>query len=411
MTTPTHSTADPRSAALLLLCATVACSDANSGPPLVVQRDSAGIEIIEATRPLWGDSSLWGIDPEPLVDLTLSGSGPPHEFFRVRGVTQRPDGSLLLADRASRQLRLYSRKGEFLGALGGPGEGPGEFSDIQQIELIADTVFALDSGGRVTVVGPDMELVRTFTLPFSVHEIHSPGDGTLLGESLMDPGPVEIANRMIRPPIALVRFDLEGGRIDSIGEWPGREFYSFAFEDYSGSRPPLFGRDAEIATLGPRVFFGSSDLMQVEELDLAGNIVRILRVPGFDLALTNAEVAAEREVYLDVDLPPGVTLHPLIRRSIEALPTPATRPAFVQMLVDPAGAIWLQLYRGSSEMDRPQEWLVLDIGGTWLGTVKAPDRFSLTDITLDAVLGVWRDELDVEHPQVLRLRRDGSMKP
>ena len=391
--------------AALLLCGIVSCSPQDSSLSLIVQRDSAGMEIIEATRPLWGESSLWSIDPDPLVDLTVSGTGTSHEFFRVRGLRQRPDGSLVLADRATRQLRHYSREGEFLGALGGPGEGPGEFSDIQQIELIADTVFALDSGGRVTVVGPDMELVRTFTLPFSVHEIHSPGDGTLLGESLMDPGPVEIANRMIRPPIVLGRFDLEGIRIDSIGEWPGREFYSFAFEDYSGSRPPLFGRDAEIATLGPRVFFGSSDLMQVEELDLAGNIVRILRVPGYDLALASAEVAAEREAYLDVDLPPGVTLHPLIRRSIEALPTPATRPAFVQMLVDPAGAVWLELYRGLSEMDRPQEWLVLDIGGIWLGTVKAPDRFSLTDITLDAVLGVWHDELDVEHPQVLRLTR------
>ena len=392
----------------LILGGTISCGAPDAGPPLIVQRDSAGIEIIEATRPLWGDSSLWNIDPDPLVDLTVSGSGTSHEFFRVRGVRQRPDGSLVLADRASRQLRHYSREGEFLGALGGPGEGPGEFSDIQQIELVADTVFALDSDGRVTVVGPEMELIRTFTLHFSVNDIHFLGDGTLLGESFMDPGPVEIANRMIRPPIALVRFDLEGIRIDSIGERPGREFYSFAFEDYSESRPPLFGRNADVATLGPQVFYGSSDLMQVEELDLAGNLVRILRVPGYDLALANAEVAAERETYLDFDLPAGVTLHPLIRRSIEALPTPATRPAFVQMLVDPSGAIWLQLYRGLSEMDTPQEWLVLDIGGTWLGTVKAPHRFSVTDIRMGAVLGVWRDELDVEHPQVLRLTRNAG---
>lgn len=381
------------------------CSPGNSGSPPIVQRDSAGIQIVEAIRPLWGDSSLWSIDPEPLVDLTVSGSGASHEFFRVRGLKQRPDGSLVLANRASREIRRYSPGGGFLGALGRSGEGPGEFGDIQQIELVADTVFALDSDGRVTVVGPDMELVRTFTLPFSVDDIHFPGDGTLLGESFMDPGPVEIANRMIRPPIALVRFDLEGIRIDSIGERPGRELYSFAFEDYSGSRPPLFGRNADIATLGPRVFYGSSDLMQVEELDLAGNIVRILRVPGYDLALANAEVVAEREVYLDFDLPAGVTLHPLIRRSIEALPTPATRPAFSQVLVDPAGAVWLELYRGLSEMDRPQEWLVLAVDGSWLGTVKAPDRFSVTDITMTTVLGVWRDELDVEHPQVLRLSR------
>ena len=404
----TRSTADPRCVVILLLCGMAACSDADSGPPPIVQRDSAGIEIIEATRPLWGDSSLWNIDPEPLVDLTLSGSGPPHEFFRVRGLQQRRDGSLVLADRASRQIRLYSREGEFLGALGGPGGGPGEFRSLERVETVADTMFALDSDGRITVVGPDMELIRTFDLPYHIVGFHSLGDGTFLAEYSMDPGPVEIANRMIRPPVALVRFDLEGVEIDSIAERPGREYYSFAFEDYAESVPPLFGRRWGVATLGRQVFYGSSDLVEVEELDLAGNIARILRVPGYGLDLTEAQVASERDAHLDVDLPPGVTLHPLIRRRIEALPTPATRPAFVRIRVDPTGAVWLELYRGISEMDRPPEWLVLASDGTWLGTIKVPDRFSVTDITLDAVLGVWRDELDIEHPQVLRLRRNGG---
>ena len=44
---------------------------------------SAGVEIVEALRPLWGESSLWRIDPEPTVDLTVSGSGPNHEFGDV----------------------------------------------------------------------------------------------------------------------------------------------------------------------------------------------------------------------------------------------------------------------------------------------------------------------------------------
>ena len=405
---PSHPNAMVHRLAVVLLCGLPACVNQDPDPPLIVQGDSAGIEIIEALRPLWSDSSHWTIDLEPLVDLTLSGSGPYHEFFRVRGLQQRQDGSLVLADRASRQIRHYSHEGEFLGALGGPGQGPGEFRSLERVVTVADTVFALDSDGRVTVVSPDMELIRTFDLPYHIVDFHSLRDGTFLGEYSMDPGPVEIANRMIRPPVALVRFDAEGIGIDSIAERPGREYYSFAFEEYSGSRPPLFGRRWGVATLGRQVFYGSSDLVEVEELDVAGDIARILRVPGYGLALTSAEVAAEREAYLNVDLPAGVTLHPLTRQSIEALPTPATRPAFVQMLVDPAGAVWLQLYRGQSEMDRPPEWLVLASDGTWLGTINVPDRFSVTDITMDAVLGVWRDDLDVEHPQVLRLTRDGG---
>ena len=396
------------SISLLLLPFLPSCQGGDSGPPLVIQRDSAGIEIVEAMRPLWADSSLWSIDPEPLIDLALSGSGPSHEFFRIRGLKQRPDGSLLLASRASQEILRYSPEGEFLGALGRPGEGPGEFSNLQRVELVADTAFALDYDGRVAVVGPDMELVRTFMLPHQVSDIHFLGDGTLLAESRVWTGLEEIANQLIRPPTALVRFDLEGVLIDGIGVRAGYESYQFAFEDNFGDAAALFARSGQVATLGPRVFYGSSDLMQVEELDPAGNITRILRIPGYGLDLTDAQVAAERLAHLDVDLPPGMTLPPWFRRTIEALPAPVTRPAYANMLVDPSGAVWLELYRGASEQDRPQEWLILDADGTWLGTIEVPDRFSVTDITMDVVLGVWRDELDVEHPQVLRLTRSGS---
>ena len=49
---------------------------------------------------------------------------------------------------------------------------------------------------------------------------------------------------------------------------------------------------------------------------------------------------------------------------------------------------------------------MLEADGTWLGTVGIPDGFTVSDITMGSVLGVWRDELNVEHPQVLRLTRD-----
>ena len=272
---------------------------------------------------------------------------------------------------------------------------------------MADTVFAFDTGGRVTVVGPDIELIRTLELPHQVSEIHSLGDGTLLAESIVVvAGLDEVANELIRLPTALVRFDLEGVWIDSIGERLGEESYIFAFEDDYGSAPTLFGKAEQVATLGSRIFYSSSDLMQVEEVDLAGNTARILRIPDFPLDLTDEQVDAERDALLYAGVRREMAVPPRRRRVMEALPVPATRPAHAQMLVDPSGAIWLALYRGLSEQDRPQEWLILDAYGTWLGTIDIPDRFTVWDITMETVLGVWRDELDVEHPQVLRLIRN-----
>ncbi len=398
---PSHSTAGLRGVTVLLLCGLASCVSQESGPPLVVQRDSAGIEIIEATRPLWGDSSLWHIDPEPLLDLTLSGTGTNHEFYRARSVKQRPDGSLAVADRGSQEVRVFSETGEFRGSFGGPGEGPGEFVNLWRIESAGDTLLALDRR-RVTVVAPDLALVRTFDLAERAGSLHYLGGGRILTVSA-SPGLAEApATGLIRSAEILTLADLEGVESDDIGETPGSESYVSVGENYA-SGAPLFGKTSHVAVLGQRIFRGSSDAMQVEELDMTGSPVRILRIPGYPLDLSDARIAAEREARLE-ELPSAAP--PFIRQLVEDLPAPATRPAYADMLVDPSGTIWLELHRGVSERDRPQEWLILDADGTWLGTVDVPDRFVVMEVRMDMMLGVWRDELDVEHPQVLRLTRN-----
>ena len=387
----------------LLLCGLPACAAGQeSGPPLLVQHDSAGMEIVEALRPLWGDASLWSIDPEPLVDLTLSGSGMPHEFFRARSVKQRADGSLVVGDGGSREVRVFSTTGEFLGSFGGRGEGPGEFRNLQAIENAGDTLLALGNG-RVTVAAPDLAVVRTFNLAPFTNNLHYLGGGAILTESYSPRPQGNAPNEVNRHAEPLILFDLDGVRIDSIGETRGTESYAYVREGMVAGAPPLFGKTSHIAVLGQRIFRGSSNMMQVEELDMTGSLLRILRIPGYSLDLSDARVVAERDARLGAFRPGSTSV---FRKLVEDLPAATTRPAYAEMLVDPSGAVWLELFRGESEQDRPQEWLVLDADGTWLGTVEAPRRFTVMNITMETVLGVWQDELDVEHPQVLRLTRN-----
>ena len=399
---PSYATAGLRGVAVLLLCGLASCVSQESGPPLVVQRDSAGITIVEAMRPLWGDSSLWHIDPEPLLDLTLTGSGPSHEFFRSGSMKQRPDGSLVIADRDSREVRVFSETGEFQGVFGGRGDGPGEFTNLGRVENAGDTLLAFGRG-RVVVASQDLAVIRTFNIDRFAYDLHYLRGGAIVPELRPPVLPQQGVSGLIRNPQALVLLDLEGTRIDSIGETQGSESYVHARGDEFGGADPLFARSAHIETLEGRLFRGSSDMMQVEELDVSGSLVRILRIPGYPLDLSDAQVAAEREVRLEA-VPEAMPA--FFRQMVEDFPTPATRPAYDDILVDPSGAVWLELHRGASERDQPQEWLVLDADGTWLGTVGIPDRFTVSEVTMDAVLGVWRDELDVEHPQVLRLTRN-----
>lgn len=394
----------PWGIAFLCLLFLPSCQGGDTTPPLIVQRDSAGIQIVEAMRPLWGDSSGWSIDPDPVVDLTLTGSGPDHEFYRVGSMKQRPDGSLMLANRSSEEVRVYSATGDFLGSFGGSGEGPGEFNDLNVTENAGDTLLAIDFDGRVTVVAPDLTVVRTFNVDPLTLDLYYLDIGVILPEPRSLVLPQAGVGGLIRRPVPLVLFDLEGEQIDSIGEMQGPEIYLHFREGvFGGAVPPFFGKTSHVATFGRRIYRGSNDAMQVEELDMSGNLVRILRIPDYPLDLSAALIAAERDVFLD-RLPRGSTSP--FQQAFEDAPASDTRPAFTDILIDPSEAVWLQLHRGESEQDQPQEWLVLDADGTWLGDVGIPDRFSVTDITMDAVLGVWRDELDVEHPQVLRLTRN-----
>ena len=351
--------------------------------------------------PLWGDSSLWSIDPEPVLDLTLSGTGPAHEFHRAHSMSQRPDGSLMIADGSSREVRVFSANGEFLGSFGGSGDGPGEFRSLRRIENAGDTMLALGRG-RVTVAAHDLTLVRTFNIDPWPIDLHYLGGGWILPEVSRPVLPMDGLAGPVRRPEPLVLLDLEGTRIDSVGEMPGAEVYVLVRDgSYVGAAPHFFGKRSHVAALGGHILLGSSDRMQLEEMDLSENLVRVLRIPDYPLDLSDAQIASERDFLLD-RLTPG---NPL-RAPFEAAPASETRPAFTDILVDPSGAVWLELHRAQSEEDQSEDWLVLDADGTWLGTVEIPDRFSVSEITMEAVLGVWRDELDVEHPQVLRLTRN-----
>ncbi|MXX35531.1 MAG: hypothetical protein F4107_14785 [Gemmatimonadetes bacterium] len=376
--------------------------DAQANDQSLLQReDSAGVQIVEALRPLWGDSSLWRINPAPLLDLAVSGSGPNHEFGHVGGMVRFADGSLVVADATWLQIRLYSPEGDFVRATGRNGEGPGEFSRgiEQMVGAASDSVWVLDSDGRVSVFGPDLGLGRTFNLLSNASSIHDLGDGSMAVQ-YVSPFWTKDAIGAIRNPTVLWRFNVEGTRLDSLAVTEGYDEYVVQFRDgTTASVSPLFRKEAQVATHTGRLFVGNAEFMEVDERTRAGDLVRILRIPDYPLSLSRSALRAEREAYL------GGRSSSLLREAAERTPASGTRPAYSRMIVDPSGAVWLQLYRGESEAEEPVRWLVLAADGTWLGTVGLPDRFRIVDIEMDAVLGVWYDELDVQHPQVLRLER------
>lgn len=83
---------------------------------------------------------------------SLSG---PDAFGLVESVAVDSAGRIYVLDSLNRRVRIYTPEGELLTETGGEGEGPGEFSSPEDLELTAD--------GRVLVADRDRE-VEVFRL-------------------------------------------------------------------------------------------------------------------------------------------------------------------------------------------------------------------------------------------------------
>ena len=87
------------------------------------------------------------------------------------------------------------------------------------------------------------------------------------------------------------------------------------------------------------------------------------------------------------------------------MPMPPTMPAFTDFLLDSEGNLWVKRFHPSWE--EGNRWGVFSPDGEFYGNVDMPIGLEVMDITADYVLGVTRDDLDVERVELLALRRPG----
>ena len=388
-----------RPASVLWLAALVACGgDArNAG---VTVTDSSGVTIVESTAPAWGVGEGFRIDPDPVLDLAGTGSGPDHEFYGVSDGARLADGTLVLAEGSTNLIKYYAPDGRHLGSFGGEGEGPGEFLRIRSIDVLpGDTVIAYDGRNvRITKIGPDRRLVgeTALTQQFITRVVALEPGVTLVGIGSTEP--VDSGDGHQRWPRHYVRLTDDGVVIDTVLVGLGSE--SVSLEGGAVDAVPFLGKDTYVAVHDGEVYLGDSDSLEVRRYTPDGTLIRQARVSGFDLGdgeVVSAAEAAFRE-----------EMRPATRRINEMLPVPTHRPAYADILVDPRGYVWTSEHKGRfrNMLDaEPVAWQVFDPDGVWLGAVEAPGRLQVFEIGDDYVFGLWRDDIDVERPVLLRLTR------
>lgn len=391
--------------ATIILPVVAACEvGSDTGQTLISEvRDSAGITIVDNTRPAPDSRLGWRIRETPAVSIGTEEGDPGEMLFDVRDATRLADGRIVVANAGTSELRVFGADGAYLETWGGQGDGPGEFSAYTP-EAVArwpgDSIAAGNMfGRRVEVFDSQGDAGRTVTMADGYHSFLGVlPDGTVLAKpsAVLMGGIFGAGEPLIRrdEDFGLLRPD--GGRRLSLGALPGEEWFSSPAGPMAMRHP--FGR-ATIATIwGDLAVVAPTDHYELRAYRSDGTLVRIIRREHELRSPTRAELDA-----LLAALPEERRMGLLAETA--DMPLVEFFPAFDAVESDPLGNLWVREY-GLPGQDG-NVWTVFDAEGRVQGLVETPPDLDVFEIGEDYFIGSTADEFDVERVQVWPLDRGG----
>lgn len=332
-------------------------------------------------------------------------------LFRVAGAYRLSDGRTVVADGGSTRLKVFGRDGALVDAIGGRGEGPGEFRRIDHFaRLPGDSLVVWDLGlARVTVFDPAGAAVRTVRIGSekgspSSYVVGVFADGSLLARGFIDLGGT-VPSGLRFPEAPLLRLAADGTLADSLGPVPTSEMYYVPIEGGISFYAPPFARSTEVVAAGDRLYLGETGRAELRVHRPDGTPERFIRWSHPSRPVDAAAMARAREHALEES--GSAIQRQNIERMFRDVPMPSTMPAFARLRVDEGGDVWIEEYRPPWE-EGDGRWLVFGAGGRLRARVTMPAGFEPTQIGPDFVLGIARDEFDVEQLRLYRLHRSGA---
>ena len=364
----------------------------------VTVRDSAGIEIVENHSPEWPPGEFWTLDPEPGFVL---GAGEPSDgtaagvgrddrdgrIWEVAGVARLVDGRIAVLSQGNHQLFIFEPSGKLSRAIGGKGEGPGEFVRPQRMQYLPpDTLVVWDHWmGPVTYFDTAGAVLDRRRIDLGKILAEVPGasldsptiplpDGSfVVSVDHRDPGfPSPAKDSFVRyPPIEYVRVDRDTYVGRSLGIWDGEQVWAVP-EDVLGSysmlrrgEHGLVSFDGQLTsqmTAGGHpatIYITNGNNNEVRQFSIEGALLRIIRRTTAPLVVTEEADVAWREYALEWG---GGEW------GVEAWPKRELHPAMSALVVDAAGYLWVREW-SESESGMPDQWSVFGPEGRWLGVV------------------------------------------
>lgn len=385
-------------AALLL---SIACGPDPATAPVHVQVDTSASGVVTVSNPAEGAWARSGVSPWRLEeDLRIGaedGDGP-YVFGSIRGVVPDPLGRIWVMDAHALELRVFDHEGVFQFAVGGPGQGPGEFrGNMACVFQGPDGEFWVEDRGyrwhRFDASGGILASHSFMNQNFCETRRWTPDGRFLVRHAVMDSEARTTTSSLVE-----YRMDGPDGPLPT-RTFPVPELPSPRSVTWVGTTGTQQERTIPFVPVPRWVLAGSGDVLvsegtptyEIQRRTLDGDTILITRRVFEPVPIP----ADERRRVIEAWEPE--TMRPLGRWSPSDAPSHFPPFNFLWSATD--GTIWV-IRRGAGARTVLD---VFDPSGTYLGEVDAPPGFenaSIQVITEDEVYGVWRDELRV--PYVVR---------
>lgn len=363
----------------------------------------------------------WRLSPEPVLEAGGPGTPANELFTRIAGASRLEDGRYVVADAGELRLSVYGPDRELDSTIGSEGQGPGEFHHIGGLWTAGDTIGVWDPRlRRLTWFLPDGEVLRTVRpesgdvqVPVGAGSLEmflGPFEDGRIGvawlSTMWGPGERPAEDRLVPDRMVFGVFDAAGHLVELLGHATGmvRSFGPhgggpIAFSPFSWA---AVVRDSLVYTDGMRGMVLFYDPAAPDS-----GVARTMTVEGSQIGLDEAREAVEE--VLEEASERTRSMASLFRTDVTAGPV----PAHGRMLADDAGRLWLKAYDpttdplvlGGGRFRTGGEWTIVETDGTVVARLDMPDHVAPLAVVGDELLGVARDELDVERFVVHRILR------
>jgi hypothetical protein len=374
--------------------------------------DSAGVVMVANDgNGAWGPGDGWSFSEA--LRIGSAAGDTEYQFGQIGGIGIASDGRVIVLDQQAQDLRVYGPDGTYEATIATAGSGPGELGMGASPVMMGpgDTIAVADMGNqRVSLYTADGEPAGSWRIDFA--------DGIPMRWDVRDGNPVSQVRPFATTPDvepdsmdAIIQRSWDGTPGDTLFRMPSGKTFSTSGGDVSFN---FFTAEPQWTIgSGGELIFGVNDRYRIEVYE-DGELIRVVTMPHEPEPVTQADQDAFKNVLEEAWSTAGVPPQQ-VEMLLSRVSFADTYPAYLQFLAGPQGTIWVQHLRPPSTL-KPEEmasfnpmslgastWDVLDAEGRFLGQVETPERFQPFEILDGRIIGVWRDELDVQYVIILNI--------